>query len=74
MVKVDGSFVKGLADSRDNQIFVRTLVDLAKNFNLATVAEWVAEEREADILKAYGVDYLQGFYYGRPEVKEPWAS
>jgi diguanylate cyclase (GGDEF)-like protein len=74
MVKVDGSFVKGLADSRDNQIFVRTLVDLAKNFNLATVAEWVAEEREADILKGYGVDYLQGFFYGRPDVAVPWVS
>ncbi|MCE9522176.1 MAG: bifunctional diguanylate cyclase/phosphodiesterase [Alphaproteobacteria bacterium] len=73
MVKIDGSFVKGLADSRDNQIFVRTLVDLAKNFKLETVAEWVAEAREADILKAFGVDYLQGFYYGKPEIKEPWT-
>lgn len=74
MVKVDGSFVKGLADSRDNQIFVRTLVDLAKNFKLATVAEWVADAREADILRAFGVDYLQGFYFGKPEVKAPWTS
>lgn len=74
MVKVDGTFVKGLADSRDNQIFVRTLVDLAKNFNLATVAEWVADAREADILRAFGVDYLQGFYFGKPEVKEPWTA
>lgn len=74
MVKVDGSFVKGLADSRDNQIFVRTLVDLAKNFNLSTVAEWVAEEREVEILKSYGVDYLQGFFYGRPDVAEPWTA
>lgn len=74
MVKVDGSFVKGLADSRDNQIFVRTLVDLAKNFNLSTVAEWVSDAREADILRAFGVDYLQGFYFGKPEVKEPWTS
>lgn len=74
MVKVDGSFVKGLADSRDNQIFVRTLVDLAKNFKLATVAEWVADAREADILRAFGVDYLQGFYFGKPEVTVPWTS
>jgi len=74
MVKVDGSFVKGLAESRDNQIFVRTLVDLAKNFELATVAEWVAEACEADILRAFGVDYLQGFYFGKPEVKEPWTN
>ena len=74
MVKVDGSFVKGLADSRDNQIFVRTLVDLAKNFGLSTVGEWVGDAREADILKAFGVDYLQGFYYGKPETKEPWTA
>jgi EAL domain-containing protein (putative c-di-GMP-specific phosphodiesterase class I) len=53
---------------------VRTLVDLAKNFNLATVAEWVGEAREADILRAFGVDYLQGFYFGKPEVKEPWTA
>jgi diguanylate cyclase (GGDEF)-like protein len=74
MVKIDGSFVKGLAESRDNQIFVRTLVDLAKNFKLETVAEWVAEPREADILRAFGVDYLQGFYFGKPEVEEPWKA
>jgi len=74
MVKVDGSFVKGLADSRDNQIFVRTLVDLAKNFKLETVAEWVADAREADILRAFDVDYLQGFYFGKPDVKEPWTN
>jgi diguanylate cyclase (GGDEF)-like protein len=74
MVKIDGSFVKGMADNRDNQIFVRTLVDLAKNFNLETVAEWVADPREADILRAFGVDYLQGFLFSKPEIREPWAN
>lgn len=74
MVKVDGSFVKGLADSRDNQIFVSTLVNLAKNFNLTTVAEWVENAREADILRGYGVDCFQGHYFGRPDVQEPWTT
>jgi diguanylate cyclase (GGDEF)-like protein len=74
MVKIDGSFVKGMADNRDNQIFVRTLVDLAKNFNLETVAEWVSDPREADILRAFGVDYLQGFLYSKPETREPWTN
>lgn len=74
MVKVDGSFVKGLADSRDNQIFVSTLVNLAKNFNLSTVAEWVGNAREADILRAFGVDYFQGWYCGKPDVQEPWSQ
>lgn len=74
MVKIDGSFVKGMADNRDNQIFVRTLVDLAKNFNLSTVAEWVSDPREVDILRAFGVDYLQGFYFSKPEIQEPWTN
>ena len=72
MVKVDGSFVKGLADSRDNQIFVSTLVTLAKNFNLSTVAEWVGDATDADILRTFGVDYFQGWYFGKPDTVEPW--
>lgn len=74
MVKIDGSFVKGLASSRDNQIFVRTLVDLARNFKLSTVAEWVADAREADILRALDVDFLQGFYFGKPQIEKPWKD
>jgi EAL domain-containing protein (putative c-di-GMP-specific phosphodiesterase class I) len=74
MVKVDGSFVKGLAESRDNRIFVSTLVTLAKNFNLSTVAEWVGNEEEAEILRGFGVDYFQGMYFGKPDVVEPWSK
>lgn len=69
LVKIDGSFVRGLAQSPDNHIFVRTLVDLARNFRLQTVAEWVTDQHEADILLAMGVDYLQGFYFGKPELR-----
>ena len=53
---------------------MRTLVDLARNFNLSTVAEWVTDAREADILRAFGVDYLQGFYFGKPEIEKPWKK
>jgi diguanylate cyclase (GGDEF)-like protein len=74
MVKVDGTFVKGLAESRDNQIFVSTLVNLARNFKLLTVAEWVSDAREADILRAFGVDYFQGWHFGKPDVAEPWVA
>ncbi|HWA31790.1 MAG TPA: bifunctional diguanylate cyclase/phosphodiesterase [Rhizomicrobium sp.] len=72
MVKIDGSFVKGLAESRDNQIFVRTLVDLAKNFDLKTVAEWVSSDEEAELLKSFGVDYFQGFHFGEPALELKW--
>ncbi len=74
MVKIDGSYVKGLVTSPDNQIFVRTLVDLAKNFNLETVAEWVGSDEEAAMLESFGVDYFQGFHFGEPVLDPEWAK
>ncbi len=74
MVKIDGSFVKGLVRSRDNQLFVQTLVHLAKNFNLPVVAEWVGNEDEVTLLRAYGVEYMQGFFLGEPILDPDWAA
>jgi diguanylate cyclase (GGDEF)-like protein len=74
MVKIDGAYVRGLASSPDNQIFVRTLVELARNFNLKTVAEWVGSEEEALMLEKFGVDYFQGFYFGEPIIAPDWAK
>ena len=74
ILKIDGSFVTGLAQSRENQLFVRTLIDLARNFGMKTVAEWVDNDHDARILKALGVDYLQGFYIGRGERKPEWVG
>ncbi len=60
IVKIDGAFVQNLAASTDDQVFVRALLELAANFGLRTVAEWVQDEESADILRAWGITYLQG--------------
>ncbi|HYM18704.1 MAG TPA: bifunctional diguanylate cyclase/phosphodiesterase [Micropepsaceae bacterium] len=73
-VKIDGDYVKNLSQSSDNQLFVRTLVDLAKNFKLETVAEWVGSEEDAKLLEEFGVDYFQGFYFGEPEISPGWMK
>jgi EAL domain-containing protein (putative c-di-GMP-specific phosphodiesterase class I) len=74
MVKIDGAYVKGLATSPDNQIFVQTLVGLAKNFRLKTVAEWVTSEEEARLLEGFGVDYFQGYHFGEPVLEPEWEK
>jgi diguanylate cyclase (GGDEF)-like protein len=74
MVKIDGSYVRGLVSSPDNQIFVRTLVELARNFNLKTVAEWVGSDEEADLLEKFGVDYFQGYHFGEPVLVPQWGD
>jgi diguanylate cyclase (GGDEF)-like protein len=72
ILKIDGSFVTGVASSRENQLFVRTLLDLARNFGMKTVAEWVDNEADAMLLKGLGVDYLQGYLLGKPETAPAW--
>ena len=74
MVKIDGDYVKNLSTSPDNQLFVRTLVDLAKNFRLETVAEWVSSEEDAKLLLDLGVDYFQGYYFGQPTIAPEWLK
>lgn len=71
LVKIDGSYVEGLVKNPDNQLFVRTFVELAHNFNLPTIAEWVDSPEEVTLLRELGVDYFQGFYLGKPELSLP---
>lgn len=72
VVKIDGSFVHDLARSTENQLFIRNLLSLAHTFNLVTVAECVETNEEAVILSSEGVNLLQGYFFGRPELAPAW--
>jgi len=71
-VKIDGSYVKDLGRSPQNQLFVRTLVGLARSFDIKTVAEWVGSDDDAALLQEFGVDYFQGFHFGEPDINPKW--
>jgi len=68
VLKIDGSFIQGLPENPDNQLFVRTMLGLAEGFGMKTVAECVETKAEAEMLKEFGVDYFQGYFFARPEV------
>ena len=74
LVKIDGSFVTKLKDNEENQLFIKTLLSLANNFNVATVAEWVTDEADAEILRGFGVNYLQGFLFSPPQLDPDFLS
>ena len=74
MVKIDGSFVRDLTRNDENLLFVRTLINLAKGIGLESVAEWVETEAEAELLKSEGVDLLQGWHCGRPDINPDWMN
>jgi len=66
MLKIDGAFVKNLLFDDDDQVFINTMVEIARTFKIKTVAEWVADVETARILTDAGIDYLQGYFYGQP--------
>jgi diguanylate cyclase (GGDEF)-like protein len=68
VLKLDGAFTQNLGRSTDDRFFVRTLLDLAQHLNVETVAEWVDNEPAAQMLRDWGVTYLQGHLTGAAEI------
>jgi diguanylate cyclase (GGDEF)-like protein/PAS domain S-box-containing protein len=67
MLKIDGAFVRHLDRNREDQIFVRAIVQVARDLGLETVAEFVESREVFDLLTDIGVDYVQGYYVGTPD-------
>ena len=65
-VKVDRSFVAGLADSDNARALVRATVQLAHSLGARAVGEGVEDEELAGVLRELGCDYGQGYHLGRP--------
>ncbi|SES74729.1 diguanylate cyclase/phosphodiesterase [Nitrosospira multiformis] len=66
VVKIDGSFIRNLADSPDDQILVQALCDVARGFGKKTTAEFVENAATFSILEKMQIDYAQGFLIGTP--------
>jgi diguanylate cyclase (GGDEF)-like protein len=68
MFKIDGSFIENLGTDAEDEMFVRTLIGLARSFGVVTVGEWVGDEKTVRLLEKAGVSYMQGHFFGRPEL------
>jgi EAL domain-containing protein (putative c-di-GMP-specific phosphodiesterase class I) len=72
IIKIDGSFIRGIGQNPDNQVLTQALVSIARQFDMFTVAESVETAEDARLLVDMGVDCLQGYFFGAPSVSEPW--
>lgn len=66
-IKIDGSFVRDIMSDRNSQATVKSIVELAKGLGIETVAEYVENDEIATEIRRLGVDYAQGYAYGKPE-------
>lgn len=73
-VKIDGVFIRDLTDNADSRLFVKTMLDFIRGFGLKSVAEYVENGEIAKMLMELGVDYLQGYYFGKPSDARPWVK
>lgn len=66
-LKIDGSFIRNLAVDSVNQAMVAAMIKLARTLNFQVVAEQVEDDGALEAAKKMGVDFVQGFYLGRPQ-------
>jgi EAL domain-containing protein (putative c-di-GMP-specific phosphodiesterase class I) len=66
-IKIDGSFVRDILTNTRSQATVKGMVELAREFKIGTVAEYVENQGIADYLRRIGVDQAQGYAFGKPE-------
>ncbi len=69
-LKIDRSFVTWVASESNDEILVRSVVDLGRNLGLTVVAEGVETHDVAMRLRELGCDRLQGFLLGRPMERD----
>jgi EAL domain-containing protein (putative c-di-GMP-specific phosphodiesterase class I) len=69
IVKIDGRYVRELADNGRDGAMVRRLVELCRDLKIRTVAEMVETTEVEEIVRLAGVDFAQGWLYGKPSDK-----
>jgi EAL domain-containing protein (putative c-di-GMP-specific phosphodiesterase class I) len=70
-IKIDRSFVNGIASDPKNFLLFKSIIDMAKALNLEVIAEGVETIEEDRVLRQHFCDLtVQGFYYSRPVKAE----
>jgi EAL domain-containing protein (putative c-di-GMP-specific phosphodiesterase class I) len=66
VLKIDMQFIKDLPGSEKNANLVNAIINMAKSFNMKTIAEGVETNAQACLLQESGCTYIQGYFYAKP--------
>lgn len=66
-LKIDTEFISGIDADSANRRVVESIIDVARNFEMTTVAEGVEDAGTLELLRAIGIDLAQGYHVGRPQ-------
>jgi len=65
-LKIDRSFVQDITCDNNDEIIAASIISLSHNMNLKVIAEGVETQEQANLLKRYGCNQVQGYLYSRP--------
>ncbi|MEW6996440.1 EAL domain-containing protein [Colwelliaceae bacterium BS250] len=66
-IKMDGSYTRNIQNDKNNQYFLRLMIDLAHRLGIRVIAESVETQEEKFTFDEIFMDGCQGYYLGRPE-------
>ena len=69
-IKIDGAFVRNISEDDVDYALVKSITEMGHFLNKKIVAEFVSSEEILEVVKDIGVDYVQGYYLGRPVMIE----
>ncbi len=74
-IKLDMMFMRGFEENHETRVILRSIINMAKNLGIQTVAEGVETQKASDFLKKIGCENIQGFLYSCPDnIENVFAS
>ncbi|MDO9220408.1 MAG: EAL domain-containing protein [Thiobacillus sp.] len=73
-LKIDGSFIMDIVNDPVDRAMVEAIREVSHIMGVKTVAEWVENEETAEVLRKMGIDYAQGYFFGRPGAIGQWSE
>lgn len=73
-IKIDQSFIRDLANDPDDAAIVNAIVQMSHSLNLQVIAEGVEDENMVQLLRKFGCDQAQGYFFARPIAAADFAA
>lgn len=74
ILKIDMSFIRKIGENPKTKSIVHSIIGMAHEIGIKTVAEGVETEEQVSFLRQSGCDYIQGYYYSKPLPEEEFVG
>jgi len=67
VLKIDKSLIDYIMENEEDQRIIKAMIELGHNLGMKIVVEGIETKAMAELISSYGCDYMQGYYFGRPQ-------